>query len=92
MLELSRSQRALVDRIVDWAHHEDTLRADVTGADFIALIPMVSARSSRFDSPQHSNRYTQLILDGMRATTGARLPGEPPRWKDIERSWRSSAG
>lgn len=87
MLELSRGQLALVDRIVNWAHREDTLRADVTGADLMALIPVVSARSSHLDDPELPCRYAQLMIDGMSGTKASALPGEPPTSTDIERSW-----
>lgn len=91
MLELSRSQRALVDRIVTRAHREGTLRADITGADLMALIPVVSTRSSELDDPDQPCRYAQLMLDGMSATNASALPGEPPTSTDIERSWTPGA-
>lgn len=91
MLELSRSQRVVVDRIVKWAHHEETLRADVTGADLMAVIPLVSARSSHLGSREQPYRYAQLMLDGMRATNVAALPGKPLTWTDFESAWTPSA-
>lgn len=90
MIELSRDQRALVGRIVDRAHREGALRADVTGADLIALIPVLSTRSSHGDDPELPRRYAQLMLDGMSSTTASALPGQSPAWADIEHSWTAT--
>lgn len=91
MLELSRRQRSVIDRIVERAHREGTLRHDLTAPDIMTLIPLVSARASGVGAPERSCRYAQLMVDGMRAADRPALPGEPPTWRAFEHAWQQGA-
>lgn len=88
MVQLSRSQRIAVDRIVDWAHREGTLRRDISAPDLMALSSALSARPPGVGALQQPRRYAQLMLDGMRSENTSSLPGTTPSWENFERAWR----
>jgi hypothetical protein len=45
----------------------------------------------KFSNPERTtelrHRYLAIILDGLRATDGASLPGAPPTWQELSERW-----
>jgi AcrR family transcriptional regulator len=72
---------ALAQRIVDAAHADGTLAADVTFGDIGTLLvrlsrPLPGSIPPEVDE-QLSHRHLDLVIDGLRPATGRPVPGGP---------------
>ncbi len=71
--------RPLVDRLVERAHEQGTLRSDFTAED----LPLAFWTGDRVIeataavAPDYWRRYLGLLLDGLRADSATPLPGRP---------------
>jgi AcrR family transcriptional regulator len=69
----------------------DVLRPDLALHDVSLVFELVAA--IKFSRPERTrelrHRYLALILDGMRATDRAPLPGPPPAWPEISERWNA---
>jgi AcrR family transcriptional regulator len=70
----------------------DVLRTDAEVNDLGVIFEMVAA--IRFKSPQRTRdlrrRYLALLLDGLRASERAELPGPAPVWQEVSERWTAS--
>ena len=65
------------------------LRPGVDMNDLALIFEQLAAvkLGDRERSAQLRNRYLAVVLDGLRAETGGRLPGTPPNWAEISTRW-----
>jgi len=65
------------------------LRPGVDVHDISLVFELLAAvrMSDPSRAKQLRRRYLALILDGMRASGSERLPGPPPRWREINERW-----
>jgi hypothetical protein len=65
------------------------LRPGVDVHDISLVFELVAAIkvSDHSRTKQLRRRYLALILDGLRASEGDRLPGPPPSWREINERW-----
>lgn len=80
-----------VAAVIDRAHNDGVLRADVGQEDINLIFEQLRAvrlgDDKRTAALQH--RYLTLTLQALRATPGAEpLPGPAPSWKEIQQRWR----
>jgi AcrR family transcriptional regulator len=95
MRAVARRGMARPAEIVARAHHDGSLRADVTALDITWLIEQFSRRPpDPVDPDEERNvraRLVAIALDGLRAQPGPRtrerLPGRPPSRASYVRRW-----
>jgi AcrR family transcriptional regulator len=91
MRRTARQGLARLAEIVARAHHDGSLRADVTFLDVTWLIEQFSRRApGRVDPDEERNVRSRLVaiaLDGLRAPGGDTLPGRPPSAEHYENRW-----
>ena len=77
---------APVRQLIDRAHHEGSLRPDVTLEDLPLLLMMVSevAHHGHTVRPDAYNRYLQLLIDGLRRSPGAGDLGAPLTHDEVD--------
>jgi len=75
----------LVERLLERAKAERTLRADVEDTDIPIILAMVSevAHSCAGTRPDAYERYLRLIIDGLRAVPGTSTLGTPLTRGDV---------
>jgi AcrR family transcriptional regulator len=81
MCEYNGRLRTLVERLVERAHDEGTLRADASWEDIVILSrASVSAGECLgvHASPEQWQRTCAILLAGLKAPAQARLPGKAP--------------
>ncbi len=65
------------------------LRQEIEVGDLSLLFEQLAA--IKVDDPERTrqlrHRYLALLLDALRDTSGAPLPGPPPSWEEISRRW-----
>ncbi|MBM2614753.1 TetR/AcrR family transcriptional regulator [Actinoplanes sp. LDG1-06] len=86
------SVEPIMRRIIERAHEEGSLRADVTVEDIPLLLMMVSevAHHSHAVRPEAYHRYLQLLIDGLRRSSKSGNLGAPMTPDDVEamaRQW-----
>jgi hypothetical protein len=71
----------------------DVLRPDLALHDISLSFELVAAvkLADPGRTAELRRRYLALILDGMRATGRAQLPGTPPGWQEISERWNASS-
>jgi AcrR family transcriptional regulator len=67
----------------------DALRPELTPHDVSLVFELVAAIKfpARERTAELRRRYLALILDGVRATGRAMLPGSPPVWPELSQRW-----
>ncbi|GAA1649925.1 TetR/AcrR family transcriptional regulator [Actinoplanes couchii] len=82
----------LVEAIIDRAHAEGSLRADVTAGDVPLLLMMVSevAHHSQAVRPEIFHRYLRLLIDGLRGDSDLGPPLTRPEVDALTRDWLPS--
>jgi AcrR family transcriptional regulator len=65
------------------------IRPDLTVSDLSFLFEQVAAvrAGDEARTRQLRGRYLALLLDGLRATSTAPLPGPPPSWEELRERW-----
>lgn len=89
LFELARHAHRLMQSVVDRAHAAGALRDDVTAAD-LALLAASLGRQTHIDRARDrelQHRHLTLILDGLHGPARSALPGEAPRFAEIEQQW-----
>lgn len=92
MVDLARQQQGVVDEIVDRARDEGGLREGVTAAELMVLVAHLSAGGRVGNSREMRERFTEIMLDGLRASNTSSLPGPQFRWEDLRVSWSVPSG
>lgn len=91
MRSTARRSLARMDEIVARAHHDRSLRPDVTAMDVTWLIEQFSRRAPDPVSPAEERnvraRLVAIALDGLHAPAGEALPGRPPSRTRYENRW-----
>jgi AcrR family transcriptional regulator len=91
MLGTARQGMARTEHIVDRAHRDGSLRADVTALDITWLIEQFSRRPPDPVDPREERnvraRLLAIALDGLRADPGNPLPGRPPSRAQYVNRW-----
>ena len=94
MRRVYRSGRGLLEEIVARAHHDNSLRADVTATDIAWLLEQFSRRAAALiDDNEEANVRARLLgiaLDGLRAPGSRALPGRPASPARYEARWKRS--
>ena len=89
--ELSEQADAMADRVFRRARGSGMLRTDVSMHDVTMLLEQLSAIQVGDEARTHQlrHRYLHLLLDGLSAASASgRLPGPPPRGRELRASWR----
>jgi AcrR family transcriptional regulator len=76
-------------RLLDRTKAAGVLRQEIEVGDLSLLFEQLAA--IKLGDPQRTRqlrqRYLALLLDALRETSGAPLPGPPPSWDEISRRW-----
>jgi AcrR family transcriptional regulator len=76
-------------RLLDRTKAAGVLRPEIEVGDLSLLFEQLAA--IKLGDPQRTRllrqRYLALLLDALRDTPGAPLPGPPPSWDEISRRW-----
>lgn len=89
ILRASRQARDAVQRLVDRAQAAGVLRADVNAHDVVLVLHVLRELrvAHRDRDPGLRQRFTAVVLDGLRATEARPLPAPPATWDDVVRAW-----
>jgi AcrR family transcriptional regulator len=92
MIATADRAHGLLERLLDAARREGTLRDGVTAMDVYGVVGLFSRRvpveagAGQVDPTEQ--RLLAIALDGLRAAPGqSPLPGPPPRWADYSAEW-----
>ncbi|MFV2019036.1 TetR/AcrR family transcriptional regulator [Micromonospora sp. LOL_023] len=92
VLQASKRTREAVQRLVEYAQRDGSLRPDVNAHDLVLLLHTLrelrAAHSNR--DPALRQRFLGILLDGLRADNRSPLPAAPATWSDVERAWHST--
>jgi AcrR family transcriptional regulator len=76
-------------RLLDRTKAAGVLRREIGVGDLSLLFEQLAA--IKVDDPERTSqlrqRYLALLLDALRDTSSAPLPGPPPSWEEISRRW-----
>lgn len=96
LLAARRAMLAALHDLVRQAQEAGELREDVTAVD---VVVMLHALPPRWEDPSGEDpgadlaaRHLGVLLDGLRPTARAALPGPPPTEDDLDRYFRSAPG
>lgn len=84
--DIHREMMTALDRLVLDARGEGSIRADVGPGDVLSLVSLVLGAPSEAadaDGRVRAQRWLGLVLDGLRASPGSRLPGTPVTLGDL---------
>jgi len=91
LTELARRAGQLAETLFRRVRRSGELREDVTAADIVLLLEMVTLVElpGANDGAALRRRYLALLLQALRNPVDARLPGPPARQADLAARWRS---
>ena len=76
-------------RLLDRTKEAGVLRQEIEVGDLSLLFEQLAA--VKVENPERTRqlrqRYLALLLDALRDTSAAPLPGPPPSWEEISRRW-----
>ena len=88
MIATAERAHALLERLLDAARREGTLREGVTAVDVYGLVGLFSRRVPVEGDDPTERRLLAVAVEGLRAAPGrAPLPGPPPRWAEYSAEW-----
>ncbi|MEO3930625.1 TetR/AcrR family transcriptional regulator [Micromonosporaceae bacterium B7E4] len=93
ILEASRQTREAVQRLVEWAQREGTLRPDVNAHDLVLLLHTLRELrvAHRKRGSALRQRFLGIVLDGLRAGNSTPLAAPAATWSDVERAWQEGS-
>lgn len=88
MIATAERAHALLERLLDAARREGTLREGVSAVDVYGLVGLFSRREPVEGDDPTERRLLAIAVEGLRAAPGrAPLPGPPPRWAEYSAEW-----
>jgi AcrR family transcriptional regulator len=92
-LAIAGQLHTAITAMVRRARAEGSLRADITPSDVYLLLADIRAEhpTDPTRTPRLRQRHLALLLAGMRAGSGERLPGPPVAWSDLRQRWSGPA-
>lgn len=89
ILQASRRARDAVQRLVERAQAAGALRDDVNAHDVVLVLHVLRELrvAHRDRDPGLRQRFTAIVLDGLRADAARPLPAPPATWADVVRAW-----
>jgi AcrR family transcriptional regulator len=89
ILRASKRTREAVQRLIERAQRDGTLRPDVNAHDLVLILHTLRELrvAHRRREPALRQRFLGILLDGLRAGGASPLPAPPATWSDVERAW-----